>query len=168
MIKVYVRRPLRGIHSIRKMKKLLLIGCLLFFVGIINSQSLIIRADYMKQHFYNEKLQDFPAEWNPKEECHDTIVINLKDSLVTISNARGDFFNLIELTKNGNGVDTRDGDIYSSLQFIAYDKDGIMVTLAAQFFRSKTLVLTIRYGNVELRYQGRPPSFKNSSGIVTI
>jgi hypothetical protein len=143
------------------MRKILLLLCL--FISVTSqAQVLVIQADFFKQRFYDEKKQDFPEEWNLREECNDTITINLSDSTVKISNDTKDIFRLIEFTREGNGIDVRDGDIYSSLQFVAVDQDDIMVVLAMQFFRSKTLILTVRYGNVEVRYQGKPPRTKQS------
>jgi hypothetical protein len=64
----------------------------------------------------------------------------------------------VELVRDSTGFD-RDGDVWNALQFVAKDKDGMAVKLLLVMFRSKTVIITIGYGNVQYRYQGRPAEF---------
>lgn len=79
-----------------------------------------------------------------------------KDSLIIIDNIDKVNYKLIGHINSAKGVDKNDGDPWIGVKWLAIDNSGIKAIIVIQYFQSKTIMITITYGNIEYRYQCTP------------
>ena len=66
-------------------------------------------------------------------------------------------YKLNQFVNDSSGLDI-DGDFWNSFQFVATDNNNLSVKILIVLFKSQVSIITIIYGNIQLKYQGRPPS----------
>jgi hypothetical protein len=137
-----------------KMKKLFALFGLLMACASIQAQEYAVKADLFKQHERADTLSDFPNWGDPQEDS--TLIMFTKDSLIVIDNKEKDCYRLISLINTSKGIDKNDDDPWFGVKWLAIDNSGIKAIIVIQVFISKTVMLTIRYGNIEYRYQCSP------------
>lgn len=131
----------------------MLFGLLIFCISI-QAQEYAVKSELFKQHERADTTIDFPRWDDPQDD--NTLIVFTKDSLIVIDNKEKDSYRLINRINVSEGTDKNDGDKWIGVKWSAIDNAGIKVMLVIQTFISKTIMITITYGNVEYRYQCRP------------
>ena len=118
-----------------------------------SQQKYIIKGDFFKKRIRTDISQKFP-EWGSAQE-DSTLITITKDSLVILNNQDKDQYKLNNLLGEAQGINEFDGDKWFGVQWVATDDAGKQTVLIFQKYISKTIAITIRYGNIEYKYQGR-------------
>jgi hypothetical protein len=135
------------------MKKISILCGFLILCASIQAQY-YLKTDLFKQHERQDTTMEFPR-WEDAQD-DSTLIAITTDSLIVINNQDKDYYKLVKLLSTAEGTDLNDGDPWVGVKWLATDNTGMMVMLVVQKFKSKTVLITITYGNLEYRYQCRP------------
>jgi hypothetical protein len=134
------------------MKKFLLLICL-FIMFVSTKAQYSIMGDIYKQRERVDTLSEFP-DWNEVQKDSTLIVFN-EDSTLVINNKEKIAYKINNVFDWSAGVDPFDNDRWNGFMAVCADDDGIMVKLTIIKYESGTILLTVTYGTLEFRYQGR-------------
>jgi hypothetical protein len=135
------------------MKKTFILFNLLILCLSIQAQ-FILKTDLFRRRERADTTEEFP-NWGDSIK-DSTLIIITKDSLIRIDNIYKDSYKLNKILDRSDGIDLSDGDKWDGIVWVAIDDDGIKVKLIVMKYQSGAILITITYGNLEYRYQGRP------------
>ena len=139
------------------MKKIFLLFGLLIMCASVRAQKetreYVLKTDLYRERERVDTTNEFP-NWNASKK-DSTLITITSDSLILIANEWKDSYKLKEILEKADGADLSDGDKWDGISWVAFDNNGIKVKLIIMMYKSGTILITITYGNVEYRYQGR-------------
>ena len=128
------------------MKTKLLFGIVMLFIAItVNSQIYMLKSYSSFYKKTNEPVKDVDTEL--------LISINLTDNIIKIDNKFEDVFFLRHYISTEEDLKDKDGDIYSTLYYSAYDNTGKECTVSISVWEDYNLInVGLLYNNMIYGY----------------